>query len=71
MSPYSLKATISSITDGSVNVTLADGQLLTLKIEDISKLSVGQSIWVTISSGEFDPTAQPKEVLNTIFGVKD
>lgn len=71
MNPHSLKATVASINDGSVSITLADGQLLTLKIEGVSKLSVGQSLWVTVSAGEFDPTAQPKEVLNAIFGVKE
>jgi len=67
MDPHSLKATVTSITASSVSITLADGQLLTLKVEDTSKLSVGQSLWITVSAGEFDPKAQPKEVLNTIF----
>ncbi len=68
MTPFSTKATISSVIDGVVTLDFEDGQHVTIHPQDTSKLSVGQNVWVTISDATFDPTQQPKEILNTIFG---
>lgn len=60
-----ISATVESIADDTLFLLSDDNKKITLPISGVSDITVGQQLWVTIST---DEPNDAKVVLNTILG---